>query len=465
MSGVVKSTGIQAKNELLVRVHRLIDQRGSAEVFLILGLREIVNFSKWKELGFQSFSDFCEAQGLDAQQMELGVRVVNRFLAEGCHQTDLVPVGLDRLICINNLLELIPEVLDLRRIRKLFDMVIEEGMTVGDLTQSSLAELVGNVLTGSRPRLRRAHQGSTDSDDGLAKSEDEQRMAVLGRVSSQILVGPKLRRIPRPTQSFVTEENWRMMNWTTMLGNNAHLVGPTGSGKSTLVALLAEKMKLPFFEFNFGGILDPRSELLGTTQLCNGETVFVDSPFLQAIQVPNAVILLDEFNRCEGMFLNLLTPALINDRSLVVAERTHGTRVKVAGGVSFFAISNHGPEYMHTAPLDRAVVDRFQVTIVINYPPPEEEEKLLRIRHSSLLAADAAALVRLADAQRKLARLGEYKTYVSTRMLLAAAQLTSHGEPLWWAVEYAITNKLSDSGDNSERVKFRLLAQKYIRSV
>jgi hypothetical protein len=78
--------------------------------------------------------------------------------------------------------------------------------------------------------------------------------------------------------------------------------------------------------------------------------------------------------------------------------------------------------------------------------------------------ADAAALVKLADAQRHLARQGEYKTYVSTRMLLAAAEIASFGDPLWWAVEYAITNKLSDSGENSERVKFRLLAQKFIRS-
>ncbi|MFO0455297.1 MAG: hypothetical protein ACK5Z0_04750, partial [Planctomycetota bacterium] len=147
----------------MVRVQRLNDQRGSSEVFLILGMREVVNFSKWKELGFQSFSDFCEAHGLDAQQIELGVRVVDRFLADGCNQADLIPVGLDRLICLNNFLELIPEVLDLRRIRKLFDLVIEEGMTVGDLTRSSLAQLVGNVLTGSRPRHRRANGGSACS--------------------------------------------------------------------------------------------------------------------------------------------------------------------------------------------------------------------------------------------------------------------------------------------------------------
>lgn len=255
------------------------------------------------------------------------------------------------------------------------------------------------------------------------------------------------------------------MLWlTAMLGNNAHLVGPTGSGKSTLVVLLAKVVKRPCYQFNFGGILDPRSELLGTTQLRGGETVFVDSPFLRAIQVPNAVILLDEFNRCDGMFLNLLTPALINERALEVAERTQGTSVKVAEGVSFFAVSNHGPEYVHTVTLDRAVVDRFQATIVVNYPPPDEEEQLLRQRFPSLPASDARALVKLADNQRQLARSGEYKTYVSTRMLLAAAEIATYTESLWWAVHFAITNKLSDAGENSERIKFRLLAQKYIRS-
>jgi MoxR-like ATPase len=164
------------------------------------------------------------------------------------------------------------------------------------------------------------------------------------------------------------------------------------------------------------------------------------------------------------MFLNLLTPALINNRSLTVAERTQGTLVKVAEGVSFFAISNHGPEYVHTVTLDRAVVDRFHATIVIDYPSPPEEERLLRQRHRSLAAADAAALVKLAHIQRQMARQGEYKTYVSTRMLLAAAEIASYTDSLWWAVEFAITNKLSDTGENSERIKFRLLAQKFIRS-
>jgi hypothetical protein len=81
-----------------------------------------------------------------------------------------------------------------------------------------------------------------------------------------------------------------------------------------------------------------------------------------------------------------------------------------------------------------------------------------------LAAADAAALVKLAHIQRQMARQGEYKTYVSTRMLLAAAEIASYTDSLWWAVEFAITNKLSDTGENSERIKFRLLAQKFIRS-
>jgi MoxR-like ATPase len=464
MSVGVKSRRRELKSELLQRIQRLNNQRGASEVFLILGLREVFKFGKWQEYGFQSFGDFCESQGLDPHEMELGIHVVNRFLADGCDQVDLIPVGLDRLICINNFLEVIPDDLDLRRIRKLLEIVVEDELTVGDLTRSSLAQLVAHVQLGIRSRLRVVEGTEANSLELDSNSEFGQRHEVLGQLSSQILIGPKSRRPHRPAQFSVSEEIWQMLMLSSFLGNNAHLVGPTGSGKSTLVVLLAKALRLPCFEFNFGGILDPRSELLGTTQLRNGETVFVDSPFLEAIQVPKAVILLDEFNRCDGMFLNLLTPALINNRSLTVAERTQGTLVKVAEGVSFFAISNHGPEYVHTVTLDRAVVDRFHATIVIDYPSPPEEERLLRQRHRSLAAADAAALVKLAHIQRQMARQGEYKTYVSTRMLLAAAEIASYTDSLWWAVEFAITNKLSDTGENSERIKFRLLAQKFIRS-
>ena len=464
MNVSISSQAAMYRRELLERIRRLNDQRGSSEVFLVLALREVFNFEKWKELGFKSFGDFCEAYGLDPLQMELGIRTVDRFLAEGCTQLDLIEVGLDRLICINNFLNLQPDDLDLRRLRKLFELVVEEGITVGALTKGSLAELVAHVQVGCRPRPRTAEGSEPKTDDGVAKSENEQRLEILQQIGSQILGGPSTRRPPRPAGFYVPGEVWQIMLLTSLLGNNAHLVGPTGSGKSTLVVHLARALKLPLFEFNFGSMLDPRTELLGTTQLRDGETVFVDAPFLKAIQVPNAVILLDEFNRCDGMFLNLLTPALVNDRCLEVPERTQGTHVKVAAGVSFFAVSNHGPEYAHTVPLDRAVVDRFHATIVVNYPPPAEEEKLLRQRFPSLPAADAAALVKLAETQRHLARQGEYKTYVSTRMLLAAAEIASYTGSLWWAVEFAITNKLSDVGENSERVKFRLLGQKFIRS-
>jgi hypothetical protein len=50
-------------------------------------------------------------------------------------------------------------------------------------------------------------------------------------------------------------------------------------------------------------------------------------------------------------------------------------------------------------------------------------------------------------------------------MLFAVAARASGGGSLWEAVEYAITNKLSDAGEgNSQRLKFRLLVQKLLGS-
>jgi MoxR-like ATPase len=377
---------------------------------------------------------------------------------------------LGTIITLRNAIITTPGRWDARRRSKLLRLVRESGLLPGQLLKRErLQPLLQEAMKRGRstkaaasPPVPLSELGAADTSSADSKLAHRE---ILSQISAQILAGPPSRWPEPPSDFAVNPSHWRELVLTVHLEQNALLIGPTGSGKSQLIRRLAEILERPYFNFNFGGTLDPRSELLGTTQLRSGQTTFCDAHFLRALQTPRAVIALDELNRCDGMFLNLLNPILDGQRKVVIGERLDAPEVEVAAGISFFGIANIGPEYAHTVPLDRALIDRFDINVSIEYPSLQEEERLL-VRHFPRLdRGEARQLALIAAQQRKLASVREYNLYVSTRMLFAAAARACWGSSLPHAVEYAITSKLSDSGEgDSQRLKFRLLVQKMLGS-
>jgi nitric oxide reductase NorQ protein len=439
------------------------------ETALFFALREVQQFEHWRGVDCSSFEDYCSRLGLNQQAVDAGLRALDEFLAAGCDDAELVAAGLPTIIALRNALESSAGRWDGRRRNKLLRLVRERGLLPGQLQdQQTVCSLLAEV-SGPRVRSARGKRSPAPLEEqpsGPAASlEKLTRPDWLSRISAQILNGPPTRWPDPPLDFSVKPEHWRQLVLTVHLHQNGLLVGPTGSGKSQLIKRLAEALQRPYFSFNLGGTLDPRSELLGTTQLRAGQTTFCDAHFLRALQTPGAIIALDELNRCDGMFLNLLNPILDGQRTVVIGERLDAPVVELAEGISFFGIANVGPEYAHTVPLDRAIVDRFDINLPIEYPSQQEEEQLLRQHFPRLDRTEAKKLAQLASQQRQQAQRHEYNLYVSTRMLFAVAARTSGGGSLWEAVEYAITTKLSDSGEgNSQRLKFRLLAQKLLGS-
>lgn len=149
---------------------------------------------------------------------------------------------------------------------------------------------------------------------------------------------------------------------------NTLLIGPTGLGKTDIVANIAKVLGLPLTIFDMGTMTDPIMGLVGThiIEVKDGKTSsqFKKSRFSEVIQKPG-IVLLDEVNRAAAAANNLLFPCLDFRRELPM-EYSFGdtTPVEIHKDCVFFATANIGSQYTGTHKLDRALIDRFMIISV-----------------------------------------------------------------------------------------------------
>lgn len=270
----------------------------------------------------------------------------------------------------------------------------------------------------------------------------------------------------KPADLEMSDIKWKYLVRSAMRGKNIMMVGPAGCGKTQAAKLLPVATNRPFYYFNLGATQDPRATLIGNTHFKDGETVFDESAFVKAIQMENAVILLDELSRAHPEAWNILMSVLDEgQRYLRLDEDIDAPTIYVAPGVSFIATANIGTEYTSTRVLDRALMDRFEI-IEVDILSLESEKSLLTKRYGKVITPELIhAVADIADSTRKEWRSEEGKltTMVSTRMTVRICELLSDGFTLIEAAEVAILPFFDASGGtDSERVFVKQIIQKHV---
>jgi len=115
----------------------------------------------------------------------------------------------------------------------------------------------------------------------------------------------------KPAGLMMSELKWKYLIRSAVRGKNIMMTGPAGCGKTMAAKSLVNSLDRPDFYFNLGATQDPRGTLIGNTHFeKNKGTYFSESLFVEAIQTPNAVILLDELSRAHPDAWNILMTVL-----------------------------------------------------------------------------------------------------------------------------------------------------------
>lgn len=276
----------------------------------------------------------------------------------------------------------------------------------------------------------------------------------------------------RPKTLILDDLRWKYLIRSVLRGKNVMMVGPSRCGKTKAAQAIAKALNREdrFFIFNLGSTQDARAALIGNTFFRKESgTIFNPSPFAQAIQIPGAIILLDELSRGHHDAWNILMPVLDpTQRTMRLDEADENAYIRVADGVTFIATANVGNEYTAARQMDKALTLRFPTVIEMQllteeqemtlldamYPTATDDQKIL-YRRVCKIAEHTRIQVRKADSR--------LETFVPTGTVVECAELINDGFTLKEIAEMVIYPNYSEEGGvESQRTYIKQLVQKYL---
>ncbi len=269
----------------------------------------------------------------------------------------------------------------------------------------------------------------------------------------------------KPKGLMMSELKWKYLVRSGVRGKNIMMTGPAGCGKTMAAKSLVNSLDRPDFYFNLGATQDPRSTLIGNTHFDPSKgTFFSKSLFVEAIQTPNAVVLLDELSRAHPDAWNILMTVLdYGQRYLRLDESDGSDTIKVADGVTFVATANIGNEYTSTRVMDKALMDRFTI-VEMDVLNEDDENSLLNYMFPNVDSTVIGNVAKIATLTRTESGsdTARITSGISTRTTVELCGLLYDGFSLEEAAEVSIYPQYDNTGGvDSERTFVKQIVQKF----
>jgi len=224
-------------------------------------------------------------------------------------------------------------------------------------------------------------------------------------------------------------------------GLNVFLWGPAGTGKTSFAKQLAAHYGRPFARISCDDQTESTTLLGMTVPDGQGGVKWQDGQLAAAIRRPGTVVLIDEPTVARAG-AHYVFNALLDDERAIVSQET-GERIAAAPGVIVIVADNTngtGDEtgaYEGTRRMSRALLDRFALTMRLDYMPAAQEAQTVA-KKTGLKPAHALTLAKFAASTRIGAEKGEVSHGLGIRRLFALGSLIRAGAEPARAFQYAV---------------------------
>ncbi|VVC05476.1 AAA domain (dynein-related subfamily) [uncultured archaeon] len=223
----------------------------------------------------------------------------------------------------------------------------------------------------------------------------------------------------------------------------ALVIGPTGTGKTTLVREFAARKGIKLESINFS-LRTRESHLVGSKTLDSGAVGFEQGILVRSMREGN-MLYLDEINAAEADVLLRLDEALDDRRQLVLKEAS-GQLIEAAKG--WFVIATINPlSHVGTKELPPQLLSRFPVRIRLDYPPEEIELQIVKKYVSGSHDKEIHQAIKLANILRQAAAVEELYYSPSLRETIAFGKILDSGMKPRQAADIVFSNIYSQWGN------------------
>ncbi len=223
------------------------------------------------------------------------------------------------------------------------------------------------------------------------------------------------------------------------------IIGPKGTGKTSLVRKFASDMGKRLYSINFS-LRTRESHLVGTKTMNQGEVTFVEGILIKSMR-DGGILYLDELNAAEADVLLRLDEAL-DDRRQIVLKEADGQLINAMDNWFVFATINP-LSHEGTKELPPQILSRFPVRLRLEYPPKEIEKQIIKyhVNFDSAQEVDIDNALKLANSLREAASLEELYYSPSIRESIAFARLLSNQVSPIKAAEVVYANVYDQWGE------------------
>lgn len=222
--------------------------------------------------------------------------------------------------------------------------------------------------------------------------------------------------------------------------------GPTGSGKTSIWEQIAARLNCNFMRVNFDGGIT-RADLVGQ-YVVKGKTMdFAYGVLPLGMKLPGTILCLDEWDTVSEECSFVLQRPLEQHSQLLLVEKgeevieLHPDNMIVATANTAGMGDDSGLYQQGTKLQNFSQINRFSLTIILDYLPAKDEQNILLKRFKNLEQIEAEAFVQSAHAIREAFARSEVAAPLSTRDLINwTEKYEIWGDPLK-AATYCFINR------------------------